>query len=191
MSHYHALLIIQPFPIQFFCQPHTPQVLFDLVSKEAGGLLVIILQFSKRKTWRNRKSTTCAIRWLMSVLHEEKHWTGSDSGLTNATKTVSDVFRHRGRTGKSYCLTRSDIGSERVIYYKGYKFIYNMDMDFFSLIRCLPEWLNSTSVWSMEYEYMRMRKNKVLVSKTPQNTAKFVKRELIKFKWTYMWKSAG
>jgi hypothetical protein len=23
---------------------------------------------------RNRKSTTCAICWLKSVLHEEKHW---------------------------------------------------------------------------------------------------------------------
>jgi hypothetical protein len=28
---------------------------------------------------RNRKSTTCAIRWLKSVLHEEKCRTGSDS----------------------------------------------------------------------------------------------------------------
>jgi hypothetical protein len=27
---------------------------------------------------------------------------------------VSNVFRHRGRTGKSYCRTRSDVGSERV-----------------------------------------------------------------------------
>jgi hypothetical protein len=32
----------------------------------------------------------------------------------NATKTVSDVLRHRGRTGKSYSRTRSDVGSERV-----------------------------------------------------------------------------
>jgi hypothetical protein len=29
---------------------------------------------------RNRKSTTCAICWLKSVLHEEKCRTGSDSG---------------------------------------------------------------------------------------------------------------
>jgi hypothetical protein len=62
----------------------------------------------------NRKSTTCAICWLKSVLHEEKRRTGPDSGRTNATKTVSDVFRHRSRTGKSYCRTRSDVGSERV-----------------------------------------------------------------------------
>jgi hypothetical protein len=32
----------------------------------------------------------------------------------NATKIVSDVFRHRSRTGKSYCRTRFDVGSERV-----------------------------------------------------------------------------
>jgi hypothetical protein len=32
---------------------------------------------------------------------------------TKATKTVSDVFRHRSRTGKSYCQTRFDVGSER------------------------------------------------------------------------------
>jgi hypothetical protein len=35
----------ETFPIQFFCQPHTPQLLFVLGSKEVGGLLVIILQF--------------------------------------------------------------------------------------------------------------------------------------------------
>jgi hypothetical protein len=68
----------------------------------------------KRKTWRNRKSTACAVFWLKSVLHEEKRRTGSDSGQTNATKTVSDVFRHRSGTGKSYCWTRFDVGSERV-----------------------------------------------------------------------------
>jgi hypothetical protein len=33
---------------------------------------------------------------------------------TNATKIVSDVFRHRSRTGKSYCRTRFDVGLERV-----------------------------------------------------------------------------
>jgi hypothetical protein len=32
----------------------------------------------------------------------------------NATKTVSGVFRHRSRTGKSYCRKRYDVGSERV-----------------------------------------------------------------------------
>jgi hypothetical protein len=31
-----------------------------------------------------------------------------------ATKTVSDVFRHQSGTGKSYCRTRFDVGSERV-----------------------------------------------------------------------------
>jgi hypothetical protein len=46
--------------------------LFILGGKEVGGLLVITLQFEKRKTNRNRKSTTCAICWLKSVLHEEK-----------------------------------------------------------------------------------------------------------------------
>jgi hypothetical protein len=35
----------KPFPIQFFCQPHIPQLLFVLGGKEVGGLLVIILQF--------------------------------------------------------------------------------------------------------------------------------------------------
>jgi hypothetical protein len=34
--------------------------------------------------------------------------------LPNATKTASDVFRHRSGTGKSYCRTRFDVGSERV-----------------------------------------------------------------------------
>ena len=57
---------------------------------------------------------TCAIFWLKTVLHEEKRRTGSGSGRTNATKTVSGVFRHWSRTGKSYSRTRSDVGSERV-----------------------------------------------------------------------------
>ena len=46
---------------------------------------------------RNRKSTTCAICWPKSVLHEEKHWSGSDSGA-GATKT---------------CRTSSEIGAAR------------------------------------------------------------------------------
>jgi hypothetical protein len=46
---------------------------------------------------RNRKSTTCAICWPKSVLHEEKRRTGSDSGA-GATKT---------------CQTSSDIGAEQ------------------------------------------------------------------------------
>jgi hypothetical protein len=37
--------LLKPFPIQYFCQPHTPQLLFILGEKEVGGLLVIILQF--------------------------------------------------------------------------------------------------------------------------------------------------
>jgi hypothetical protein len=63
---------------------------------------------------RNRKSTTCAICWLKSVLHEEKRRTGFDSERTTATKPVSDVFRHRSGTRKSYCRTRFDVGSKRV-----------------------------------------------------------------------------
>jgi hypothetical protein len=56
------------------------------------------------------------LRYLLakSVLYEEKRWTDSDSGRTNSTKTVSGVFRHRSGIGKSYCRTRSDVGSERV-----------------------------------------------------------------------------
>jgi hypothetical protein len=36
---------LNPFQSNFFCQLHTPQLLFVLGSKEVGGLLVIILQF--------------------------------------------------------------------------------------------------------------------------------------------------
>jgi hypothetical protein len=50
----------------------------------------------------------------MSVLHEEKRRTTSDSGKTNATETVLGNFRDRSENGKSYCRTRSDVGSERV-----------------------------------------------------------------------------
>jgi len=35
-------------------------------------------------------------------------------GEQTQQKTVSDVFQHRSGTGKSYCRTRSDVGSERV-----------------------------------------------------------------------------
>jgi hypothetical protein len=52
--------------------------------------------------------------WLKSVLREEKHRRGSDTGRTNATKTVSDIFRHQSRTEKSYCQTMCDVGSEGV-----------------------------------------------------------------------------
>jgi hypothetical protein len=55
------------------------------------------------------------LRYLLAkVLHEEKRRTGSDSGRTNATKTMSDVFQHQSGTGKSYCRTRFDVASERV-----------------------------------------------------------------------------
>jgi hypothetical protein len=38
-----------PFPIQFFCQPHTPQLLFVLGGKKVGGLLVISYSFKGEK----------------------------------------------------------------------------------------------------------------------------------------------
>jgi hypothetical protein len=37
--------IVNPFPIHFKCQPHTPQLQFILGWEEIGVLLVIILQF--------------------------------------------------------------------------------------------------------------------------------------------------
>jgi hypothetical protein len=37
--------VLTIYPNQFFCQPHTPQLLFVLGGKEVDGLLVIILQF--------------------------------------------------------------------------------------------------------------------------------------------------
>jgi hypothetical protein len=40
-----AFLDLQPFPIHFFCHPHTAQLLLILGGKEVGRLLVIILQF--------------------------------------------------------------------------------------------------------------------------------------------------
>jgi hypothetical protein len=57
-------------------------------------------------------------KWMvdcLSVLHEEKSRTGSDSGAGEQTQqeNVSDVFRHWSGTGKS-CRMRSDVGSERV-----------------------------------------------------------------------------
>jgi hypothetical protein len=36
------------------------------------------------------------------------------AGQQTQQKTVSHVFRHRSGTGKSYCRTRFDVGSERV-----------------------------------------------------------------------------
>jgi hypothetical protein len=84
-----------------------------LGGKEVGGLLVIILVL-KEKNMEKQKEYNLRYLLVKSVLHEEKRRTGSDSGRTNATKNVSDVFRHRSGTGKSYCRTRSDVGSERV-----------------------------------------------------------------------------
>jgi hypothetical protein len=49
------------------------------------------------------------------------------AGEQTRTKTVSDVFRHRSGTGKSYCRTRFDVGSERVnTMHSEYHFIRRM-----------------------------------------------------------------
>jgi hypothetical protein len=61
------------------------------------------------------KQKECSLRYLLpkvcttwgKALDRLRQW-------ANATKTVSDVFRHWSGTGKSYCRTRSDVGSERV-----------------------------------------------------------------------------
>jgi hypothetical protein len=66
-----AFLYLKPFPIQYFCHPHTPQHLFILGGKEVGVVTCNYLTVLKEKN-RNRRSTTCAICWLKSVLHEEK-----------------------------------------------------------------------------------------------------------------------
>jgi len=57
------------------------------------------------------KQKEYSLRYLLAKVHTTwgKRRTGSDSGRTNGTKTVSDVFRHRSGTGKSYCRTRSDV----------------------------------------------------------------------------------
>jgi hypothetical protein len=57
-----AFLDLYPFPIQYFCHPHTLQLLFILGGKEVGGLLVIILQFEKRKTETERVN----LRYLLA-----------------------------------------------------------------------------------------------------------------------------
>jgi hypothetical protein len=77
-----------------------------LGGKEVGGLLVINPTVLKEKN-----------------MEKQKEYNLPDSERTNATKTVSDVFRHRSRTGKSYCRTRSDVGSERVKNYAINSFI--------------------------------------------------------------------
>jgi hypothetical protein len=47
------------------------------------------LFISKHMACRKTKSTVCAMCWLKSVLHEEKHWTGSDSGAGEQTQQNS------------------------------------------------------------------------------------------------------
>jgi hypothetical protein len=59
-------LDLQPFPIQLFCHPRTPQLLFILGGKQVGGLLVIIERFWKRKTETER------VQSALSVLPEKK-----------------------------------------------------------------------------------------------------------------------
>jgi hypothetical protein len=44
-----------------FCHPHTPQLLFILGGKEVGGILVIILQFEKRKTETERAQPALSV----------------------------------------------------------------------------------------------------------------------------------
>jgi hypothetical protein len=39
------------------------------------------------------------------------------AGEQTQQKPMSDIFRHRSGTRKSYCLTTSDVGSERVSWY--------------------------------------------------------------------------
>jgi hypothetical protein len=84
----------------------------------AGKRLVDYLQLSysfKREKHRETESVQPALSVGYSPYYMRKSvGTGSDSGRTNATKTVSDVFRHQSGTGKSYCRMRFDVGSERV-----------------------------------------------------------------------------
>jgi hypothetical protein len=86
-----AFLNLYPFPIQFFCHPHTPQLLFILGGKD-GGLLVIILVLKEK----NRNSTTCTVCWLKFVLHEEKHMEQENHNVGRSP--VPDAFPHVVRT---------------------------------------------------------------------------------------------
>jgi hypothetical protein len=59
--------------------------------------------------------------------------TGSESGRTNETKPASDIFRHRSRTGKTYCRTSSDVWLER--FNSDLKCLkYNIHRQFLSLL---------------------------------------------------------
>jgi hypothetical protein len=69
----------------------------------------------------------------LSVLHEGKRRTDSDSGQTNSTKTVSDFLRHRSGTGKSYCRTKFDVGSERVKWSVPASWVYIKTLSFCDL----------------------------------------------------------
>jgi hypothetical protein len=64
------------------------------------------------------KQKDCKLRYLLSKFRTT--WGEASDRLrqraNKRNKTVSDVFRHRSRTGKSYCRTRSDLGSERFEY---------------------------------------------------------------------------
>jgi hypothetical protein len=80
---------------------------------------------------RNRKSTTCTICWLKSVLREEKRRTGSDSEAANK------------RINKKTCRTSSDIGADRKIIMtdefqrrigKGYKWYQLHTLNSFAVI---------------------------------------------------------
>jgi hypothetical protein len=110
-KNYHSS-VINPFQSNFSANRILPSSYLFWAVKRLVDYLLLSYSF-KREKHGEIESTTCAICWLKSVLHEEKRRTGSDSGRTNAAKTVSDVFRHRSRTGKLYCRTRSDVGSER------------------------------------------------------------------------------
>jgi len=56
----------KPFPIQFFCQPHTPQLLFILGRKEVGGILVITITCSHQNTWSAEKHIEYNLRYLLA-----------------------------------------------------------------------------------------------------------------------------
>jgi hypothetical protein len=62
------------------------------------------------------KQKECNLRYLLTKVPTT--WVKASDRLrqraNKRNKTVSDVFRHRSRTGKSYCRKRSDVGSERV-----------------------------------------------------------------------------
>jgi hypothetical protein len=70
--------------------------MFILGGKEVGGLLVIILVLKEKNI--NRKSTTGAICWLKSVLHEEKRREQENCNVGHYDVPVPDAFPHVVRT---------------------------------------------------------------------------------------------